>query len=92
MDVLWIGLLAFAGGVIAALLGWLESKVPFDVKKFGSSAIRALLAGFGFALAYNFQNFLTPLDLIAAFLGGAGVDVVGNRIGGALRKRKAGAP
>jgi len=51
-----------------------------------------LLAGFGFALAYNFQNFLTPLDLIAAFLGGAGVDVVGNRIGGALRKRKAGAP
>jgi len=92
MEVLWIGLLAFAGGVIAALLGWLESKLPFDAKKFSSSAIRALAAGLGIALAYNFQDFLTPLDLIAAFLSGAGVDVVGNRIGGAIRKRKESAP
>lgn len=90
MEVLWIGLLAFAGGVMAALLGWCESKQPFNAKKFGSSAIRALLAGFGIAIAYNFQNFLTPLDLVAAFLSGAGVDAVGNRIGGILRKPKTG--
>jgi len=86
MEVLWIGLLAFAGGLVAALLGWFESKKPFNGKKFGSSAIRALVAGFGIALVYNFQAFLTPLDLITAFLSGAGVDVVGNRIGGAFKK------
>ena len=87
MEVIWIGLAAFVGGIAAALLGWLESKLPFDPRKFGSSAVRALVAGIGLAAVYEYGDSITPIDLLLAFLGGAGVDVVGNRIAGAITSR-----
>jgi len=82
MDKLWVAIAAFIGGLIAAGLGWLESKEPFDPRKFGGSAIRSLVAALIFVAGYSFSNSIGILDLFYAFLGGAGVDVIGNRIAG----------
>jgi hypothetical protein len=84
MERLYIALVALLGGLVAAVLGWLESNEAFDARKFGGSAIRALIAGIIFAVSYELSNSLTGIDLLYAFLGGAGVDVLGNRIAGKL--------
>lgn len=83
MDIITIGVAAFGGGILAAFLGWLDSHEAFEVKKFGASIIRALMAGFAFAVVYIFTDGVTVKDVIMAILSGAGVDVVGNRIAGA---------
>ena len=82
MDKLYIALAALLGSLVAALLGWLESKEPFNIRKFSGSAIRALIAGAVFAAGYELSGTFGILDLFYAFLGGAGVDVIGNRIAG----------
>jgi len=82
MDKLWVAIAALIGGLVAAGLGWLESKEPFDTRKFGGSAIRSLVAALIFVVAYSFSDSIGILDLVYAFLGGAGVDVIGNRIAG----------
>ena len=82
MDRFYISMAALLGGLVAALLGWLESSEPFDSRKFGGSAIRALIAGILFAVGYQLSGTLGLLDLFYAFLGGAGVDVLGNRVAG----------
>ena len=77
---LYVALLALVGGLCAALLGWLESGQPFDRRQFGGSALRSLMAAVVFAAGYQLSHsWLTVLDLFYAFLGGAGVDVLGNR-------------
>ena len=83
-DRIYIALAALLGGLISALLGWLESEEAFDTRKFGGSVIRALLAAAVFAVGYELTNSAKILDLLYAFLGGAGVDVLGNRIAGKL--------
>jgi len=89
MDRFYVALLALAGGLAATLLGWLESGEPFDPRKFGGSAIRALIAAAVFAAGYQLSHgWITVLDLFYAFLGGAGVDVLGNRIAKKLGKSK----
>jgi len=82
MDRFYIALAALLGGLVAALLGWLESNEPFNTRKFGGSAIRALIAGILFAVGYQLSGTFGLLDLFYAFLGGAGVDVLGNRVAG----------
>jgi len=85
MDRLYVALAALGGGLVAAFLGWLESNEPFDRRKFGGSAIRALIAAVIFAVGYQLSHIaVTVMDLFYAFLGGAGVDVLGNRIAGKL--------
>ena len=84
MDMLYIALAALLGGLVAALLGWLEGGEPFSPRKFGGSVIRALIAGIIFAGGYQLSGSVRILDLFYAFLGGAGVDVIGNRISGKL--------
>ena len=84
MDRLYIGLVALAGGLVAALVGWLDSKEPFDRRKFGGSAIRSVIAAAVFSVGYQLSDGVNALDLFYAFLGGAGVDVLGNRIAGSL--------
>ena len=71
---LWIGLSAFGGGLLSALMGFLDSKELFDLRKFGQSAIASLIAGFGFALAYNLLGEPGIRDYIVATLAGAGFD------------------
>ena len=82
MDKLWVAIAALIGGLASAALGWMESKEPFDPRKFGGSAIRSLVAALIFVAGYSFSNSIGILDLFYAFLGGAGVDVIGNRIAG----------
>lgn len=85
MEVLIIASAAFAGAIIAALAGYLDSQASFNVRKFLSSALRAVLAAVGYAVVYHYSaSGLTTLDVATAFLGGAGVDVLGNRMTGYL--------
>ena len=84
MDRFYIALAALLGGLAAAFAGYLESHEPFDPRKFGGSAIRAVIGAVIFAAGYQLSNGVGMLDLFYAFLGGAGVDVLGNRIAGKL--------
>jgi hypothetical protein len=85
MNVIYIAIVAFVGGIVSSLLGWFDSQEPFAPRKFAASLVRALVAGIGFAAAYQYTDSLTPIDLALAFLGGSGVDVLGNRISGAIK-------
>ena len=87
LAVLFIALLACAGGIVSSLLGWLDSAEPFVPRKFMASVVRALVAGILFAIGYSFTNGINILDLFAAFLGGAGIDALGNRISGSIIHR-----
>ncbi len=82
MDRLYIALVSLSGGLAAALLGWLECSEPFSPRKFGGSVIRSLVAAIIFAIGYHLSGPVGIVDLFYAFLGGAGVDVIGNRISG----------
>ncbi len=83
MERFYIALAALSGGLMAALLGWLESNEPFNPRKFGGSVIRALIAGIVFAVGYQLSAGVVGVsDMFYAFLGGAGVDVLGNRVAG----------
>ena len=85
MNTLYIALAALFGGIVTALLGWLESGDPFNPRKFGGSLIRSLIAAAVFAAGYQVSSSgVVIIDLLYAFLGGAGVDVIGNRISGKL--------
>jgi hypothetical protein len=88
MNLFLIALAAVGGGIFSASLGWLESHNPFDFRKYGASCMRALVAGILFAIGYHFSNGITMMDFFAAFLGGAGIDVVGNRLAGSLRRTR----
>ena len=85
MNILLIGASALVGGMVAAVLGWLDSGEVFEARKFSASIVRALMAGVVFAVGYTYTNSLSPLDIGIAFIGGAGVDVLGNRISGAIK-------
>jgi hypothetical protein len=85
MNIIWIAAAAFAGGIVAALLGWLESKEPFDARKFSASVARALVAAVAFAVGYHYANSITPVDIGIAFCGGAGFDVLGHRVSAAIK-------
>ena len=88
MNIIWVGVAAFVGGIVAALLGWTESTEPFNVKKFMASVIRALVAGVGVAAAFGYgAGPIAGLSLLIAFLSGAGVDAGGNRVAGAIAAR-----
>jgi len=80
MGRLYVALLALAGGMAEALLGWLEIRVePFDpprqVWRLGSPGVDCRRR---FRGSYQLSHgWVTALDLFYAFLGGAGVDVLG---------------
>lgn len=85
MNIIWIAASAFLGGIVSSILGWLDSQEKFEAKKFCASLIRALLAGVVFAVGYSYTSELSPIDIGIAFVAGAGVDVLGNRISGAIK-------
>jgi len=87
MNVILVGASALVGGMVAAVLGWLDSGEVFEARKFSASIVRALIAGVVFAVGYTYTNSLSPIDIGIAFVGGAGVDVLGNRISGAIKAR-----
>ena len=83
-----IALAAFLGGLATTLLGWLGSGKPFDGRKFGASVIRAVIAGVVFAVGHEVLHDMGIVGLALAFLSGAGVEVGGHRLAGALKKKK----
>jgi hypothetical protein len=91
MYIWYLVVAAFIGGLFAALLGWLESGEPFVARKFASSIMRALLASAVFAIGYTVTPVLSGIfGVIAAFLAGAGVDVIGNRLAGSVKASQSG--
>ena len=85
MNLVFVALAAFGGGVLSAFMGWLESKEPFDPRKFGKSMGVALLAGLSFAVGYSFSNSVGARDIFVAILAGAGIDALSNRTSGIFR-------
>lgn len=85
MEILYVALAAFGGGIASGIMGWLESGDYFDGRKFMASIVRALIAGGVFALGYSLTGQVTIIDLITAFCAGAGVDVLGNRLAGSIK-------
>lgn len=85
VSVVWIALAAFLGGIMSATFGWLDSHEPFSAKKFGRSVGAALIAAVVFAVGYNLVGSIGARDLFIALLGGAGVDVLSNRVLGTLK-------
>lgn len=90
MERIYLLLAALLGAVLVALAGWAESKTPdgkrepWDGRKFLASVLRGLIAAAGFAVKYELAPTFGVIDLIAAFIGGAGVDVLINRVAGAM--------
>lgn len=82
LELLWLVIAAFVGGILAALLGWHKSGEPFHPLKFLASVLRALLAAFVAAVSYPLIGPVTVPILIGAVLAGAGVDSLGNRMTG----------
>ena len=91
-NILLVAVAAFAGGILASLLGFLDSGQPFDVRKFGKSLIFALLSGIGFAVSFTYSDSVSVRDLALAVLGGAGVDSLSNRVIGAVKGRSSAPP
>lgn len=85
MEILFVAVAAFGGGIAAAVMGWLESGEVFIGRKFTASVIRALVAGGVFAVGYTLVGNISIMDIIIAFCAGAGVDVLGNRVAGSIR-------
>ncbi len=89
LDIIIIALSAFAGGVFTALAGFLDAKASNPVEawnwyKFGKSIIAAGIAGFVFAVGYQFRDVFSVYDVFIAILGGAGIEAGSNRVIGAL--------
>jgi hypothetical protein len=84
MQVIYIAVAAFLGTMVVSLLGWLKSGEAFIPRKFAASLVTAVVAAVGFAVAYQYSNALTPIDLGVAFLGGAGVDAVRKGAAGSI--------
>ncbi|MCL0076496.1 hypothetical protein M1O12_00430 [Dehalococcoidia bacterium] len=87
---IWIALAAFLGGMATATLGWLGSNESFNTRKFSSSAIRAFTAALVFAIGHEALYGIGVIGVAIAFLAGAGVEVGGHRLAGALKKGKDG--
>lgn len=84
-NVLIVAAAAFAGGILSAVMGWLDSKEPFDARKFGKSIIASLLAGLVFAVKEYVSSGDLTIDVLVALISGAGVDALANRGIGAAK-------
>lgn len=82
MELFFVGAAAFAGAILAALLGWLGSGEDFVGRKFAASVVRAAVAATSFVVGYYVIGPVTLTDILIAFVAGAGFDVVGHRLAG----------
>lgn len=86
IEMLILALLAVAGAITAAVIGWAESHEPFIARKFLSSVGRAIFAAILVAVTELLMpgNVVNMKDYLYAFLVGGGVDVYGHRLAGAI--------
>jgi len=87
INLVGIAVAAFLGGITTALLGWSEANTPWNWKKFSSSVVRSLVGAAAIAAAMDYSGATAPIIYLVAFLSGAGVEVGGNRVAGAISKR-----
>ena len=87
INLIGIALAAFLGGITTALLGWSEASTPWNWKKFSSSVVRSLVGAVAIAAAMDYSGATAPIIYLLAFLSGAGVEVGGNRVAGAITKK-----
>ncbi len=75
---------AIIGALFSGTLGWIDSGEPFIGRKFASTILRSIIAGItiavGFVFVPDMNLFQLIIDALFAFLAGAGVDVIGNRL------------
>ena len=88
INLIYIAVAAFFGGIATALIGWTQQGGSWNSKKFISSLVRSLVAGVGIAVAMDYSGGTAPIIYLLAFLSGAGVEVGGNRVAGAIASRK----
>lgn len=77
-------LITVLGAITVATLGWIESGEPFNPRKFASSLARAIIGGLLAALIFEGTTDPTIWIYVTAFLIGAGIDVAGHRLSGAI--------
>ena len=87
INILWIAVAAFGGGMATSLIGWFQQGGPWDGKKFGASVLMSLIGAFAITAAVDYSGATAPIIYFVAFLSGAGVEVGGNRIVGAIAAR-----
>lgn len=83
-SIIWTVIAAFVGALGCGIAGWADSHGPFDWHIFMGTVWRALFAAMVFMSTFQAANLTGWQIYVAAFLGGAGVDAVGNRIQGGL--------
>lgn len=85
-------LVTFAGAIVSGLIAWLGSMQPFNPRKFGATALTALVTSTG-AVA---TAVIIPPDtsaewailLLAAFFAGAGGDAIRQNATALAKRRK----
>ena len=83
MNTILVIVVTIVGALVSATLGWIDSGEDFVGRKFASSIIHAILAAIIFAVgSYTTLASIGTWDFFVAFLGGAGIDVLGNRLEG----------
>ena len=91
-DIVWLGIVATVGSVLAGILAWAKTEPPepFSGRKFAITLVASIIAGFGVAVAFCQQGCdASPLTLIIAALAGAGFDTgIENGIKAISRKVK----
>jgi hypothetical protein len=88
LEILLLALAAIFGALGSGAIGWLDSGEVFDWRKYTSTMLRAIFAGLLFAFTnFALRETIIPWDYLAAILGGAGIDVFGNRLAGAVAAR-----
>lgn len=93
MLIIWVALAAMTGGIVNALLGWLQTTDPFLCRKFAASVVASLIGAVVVGVSFNFTG-IEPGNLIGffsslfvAFLSGAGVSAGASRVSGAISNR-----
>ena len=84
INVIWVLVAAFLGGMATALIGWSQQGGPWNSKKFIGSLAGSMLGAVIAAFAIEYETATVPLIYLNAFLIGAGVEVGANRIIGAI--------
>ena len=71
-------LLGVIGGLVAGILGWIESGDAFIIRKFIGTVSRSIITGLVGVLAFQTVTAPSIWDYVMAFLTGMGVDYAGN--------------
>lgn len=84
LQIIIVAIMALAGGMTVALLGWGDSGEPFNPKKFAMSIVHSIIAAVVVAAAFNYTVLTSPIGYLFAFLSGAGIDAGLNRFEGTV--------